>query len=86
MNNYSQRLSKLEPGTQNRKYLEEVGQRLVRYGVETRHRVMTGTLPQIAWGPEADEIYQAWTKNSDFESIKHEILARPSYSGDINAR
>lgn len=86
MSNLSQRLRKLEPPPDYQAYLEEVGLRFMRYGIETRHGVIRGTLPAFAWGPEAEEIYQRWTMAPDFASIKREILANPIYSRDVNAR
>ena len=86
MSNLRQRLRKLEPAPDHQEYLREVGQRLMCYGIETRHRVKAGKLSESAWGSEAEEIYQQWTKNPDFESIEREILANPKYSGEVNAR
>ena len=86
MSNLSQRLRKLEPPPDHQAYLKEVGLRLMRYGIETRHRVSRRELPESAWSPEAEEIYLRWTKAPDFESIERTILANPIYSGDVNAR
>lgn len=81
MSNLSQRLRKLEPPPDHQAYLKEVGLRLMRYSIETRHQVKAGKLPAFAWGPEAEEIYRRWTMAPDFESIEREILANPR---DIN--
>ena len=86
MSHLSQRLSKLEPGPRNQEYMEEVGLRLMRYGIETRHRACRGELPESSWWPEAEEIYQRWTRDPDFESFERETLANPRYSGEVNAR
>ena len=86
MSNLRQRLRKLEPPPDHQAYLEQGGLRLMRYGIETRHQVKAGKLPEVAWGPEAEEIYQRWTMAPDFESVEREILANPIYSGDVNAR
>ncbi len=77
MSNFSQRLSKLEPAPQHSQYLQEVCQRLFRYGIETRHQVQTGKLPAFAWGAEAEEIYQRWKMDPSFDAMEQEILATP---------
>jgi hypothetical protein len=66
--------------------LMEVCHRLMRYGIETRDQVKTGKLPEFAWGPEAEALYQRWTNYPDFERFEREILASPKYSGETNAR
>jgi len=58
----------------------------MRYGIETRHQVRLGKLPEFVWGPEAEELYQPWTNAPDFEPFEREILANRKYSGDTNAR
>ena len=75
MSNLSRRLRKLEPRPDHQAYLKEVGLRLMRYGIETRHRVMKGTLPETAWNPDAEELYRRWTNDPDFDAIEREILA-----------
>jgi hypothetical protein len=75
MSNFGQRLNKLEPPPQHNEYLKDVGLRLLRYGIETRHLVQTGKLPAYAWGEEAEEIYQRWTMDPSFEAEEREILA-----------
>ena len=82
MSNLSQRLRRLEPAPEHQDYLAEVGRRLMRYGIETRHQVKAGKLPECAWGPEAEEIYQRWTKDARLridrarDSRKPELLRR----------
>jgi hypothetical protein len=75
MSNFSQRLNKLEPPPQHSEYLKEVGQRLFRIGIETRHQVQTGKLPAFAWGEEAEKIYQRWKMDPSFEAEERAILA-----------
>ncbi len=86
MSSVRQRLRKLEPPPDHQAYLEEVGLRLMRYGIETRRQVKAGKLPEVAWSPEAEELYQPWTMAPDFAAIERQILANPIYSGDVNAR
>jgi hypothetical protein len=38
MSNLSQRLRKLEPGSHNQQYLEEVNLRLMRFAIKEKHR------------------------------------------------
>jgi len=58
----------------------------MRYGIETRHQVKTGELPEFVWEPEAEDLYQRWTQTPDFERFEREILANPKYSGETDAR
>jgi hypothetical protein len=78
MSNFNQRLNRLEPGPQHNEYLREVCLRLMRYGIETRNQVQAAKLPALAWGAEAETIYQQWKKNHSFDAIEREILANPT--------
>jgi hypothetical protein len=76
MSNLSQRLSRLELPPQHNQFLTEVGERLFRYGIETRHQVQIGKVPAMAWSEVEEQIYQHWRKEPSFDTLEREILAR----------
>jgi hypothetical protein len=86
MSNLSHRLRKLERPPERQAFIDDACLRLFRYGIETRHLVRTGKIIELAWGPAEEAIYQDWKKDPDFDAFEREILANPSYSGDVNAR